>query len=310
MGNPNHKTPPFSREMDFRYGVLDSVAPGLRRFVCNNPSPFTFKGTNIYVIGEGRVAVVDPGPAPSHHLDALCEALKAETITHIIVTHCHADHSAAMNELKARTGAPTYGMPRSADDPAVGAIGPSGRRSIIPVAFDIALKHESRIEGEGWNLQALHTPGHAPDHLCFFWESENALFSGDHVMGWNTSVIAPPEGNMGDYLRALDFLMERKEAVYYPAHGAPIWQPQRFVKALIFHRRWREQEILEALRAGATTIAEMVARMYAGLDPSLGAAASLSVFAHLEHMVAKGTVGLARPGPLTMDQVFALLSQK
>lgn len=310
MSNPKHKTPPFLREMDFQYGVLQRIAPGLRRLVCNNPSPFTFKGTNLYVIGDGRVAVIDPGPASGEQLDVLCDALKGETITHILVTHCHADHSGAADALKARTGAPTCGMPRGASAPSAGAKGPSGRSFIIPVAFDIPLQHGSYIEGDGWGVQAIHTPGHAPDHLCFYLAGENILFSGDHVMGWNTSVIAPPEGNMGDYMRSLDFLIERREAAYYPAHGSPIDQPQRFVKALIFHRRWREMEIVDSLRAGPTTIAAMVPRIYNGLDPSLVGAAALSVFAHLEYMAEKGTVTAKKPGPLTMEQEFALVEQR
>ena len=306
MSNPKHKTPPFLRDMDFQYGVLERIAPGLRRIVCNNPSAFTFKGTNLYVLGEGKVAVIDPGPASGEQLDVLCDALKGETITHILVTHCHADHSGAVAALKARTGAPALGMPRAAGAPSAGAKGPSGRSFIVPVAFDVALQHGSRIEGDGWEVQAIHTPGHAPDHLCFYMPRENILFSGDHVMGWNTTVIAPPEGNMGDYMRALDFLIERKDAAYYPGHGAPIHEPQRFVKALIFHRRWREMEIVESLRAGLTTIGEMVPRIYNGLDPSLSGAAALAVFAHLEYMAEKGRVTARKPGPLTVDQEFAL----
>ncbi len=306
MSNPGHKTPPFSRDMAFQYGVLERIAPGLRRIVCHNPSPFTFKGTNLYVIGEGNVAVIDPGPASGEQLDVLCDALGNEIVTHILVTHCHADHSGAAEALKARTGAPVYGMPRAAGQLSAGAKGPSGRSFIIPVAFDIPLQHGGRIEGDGWEIQAIHTPGHAPDHLCFHLRGPNILFSGDHVMGWNTSVVAPPEGHMGSYMRGLEFLLERKDAAYFPGHGAPINEPQRFVKALIFHRRWREMEITEALRAGLRTIGEMVPRIYNGLDTSLTGAASLAVLAHLEYMAEKGTVAALKPGPLTMEQEFAL----
>ncbi len=153
--------------MDFRYGVLEPIAPGLRRIVCQNPSPLTFKGTNLYVVGEGNVAVVDPGPASGEQLDVLRDTLKGETITHILVTHCHADHSGAAEALKERTGAPTYGMPRSASAPSAGAKGPSGKSFIVPVVFDVPLEHGSQIPGDGWEIQAIHTPGHAPDHLCF-----------------------------------------------------------------------------------------------------------------------------------------------
>ncbi len=306
MTNPKHKTPPFSREMEFQYGVLERIAPGLRRIVCRNPSAFTFKGTNLYVIGEGNVAVVDPGPADGEQLDVLRDALAGETITHILVTHCHSDHSGAAEALKARTGALTCGMPRAAGDPSVGAKGPSGKSFVIPVAFDIPLEHGSKVVGDGWELQAIHTPGHAPDHLCFALPDQDILFSGDHVMGWNTSVIAPPEGHMGSYMRSLDFLMERKDATYFPGHGAPIYEPQRFVKALVFHRRWREMEIVESLRSGLSSISEMVPRIYNGLDPSLKGAAALAVLAHLQYMTEKGTVAARKAGPLTMDQEFAL----
>jgi glyoxylase-like metal-dependent hydrolase (beta-lactamase superfamily II) len=307
LTDPKHKTPPFSRAMDFRYGALESLAPGLRRIVCQNPGPFTFKGTNLYVIGEGKVAVVDPGPQPCEQLDVLLNELNGETVAHILLTHCHADHSGAADALKQRTGALTCGMPRPADAPQAGAKGPSGRSFVIPVAFDVPLQHGDTVEGEGWQLQAIHTPGHAPDHLCFFWPERNILFSGDHVMGWNTSVVAPPEGHMGAYLRSLEVLMERKEAAYYPAHGAPVHEPQRYVKALMFHRRWREMEVVEAMRAGLTSIPDMVARIYTGLDPSLTRAASLSVFAHLEYLVEKGMATALEPGSLALDQEFSLV---
>jgi len=307
LSHPKHKTPPFSREMAFRYGLLEDIAPGVRRIVCENPGPLTFKGTNLYVLGEGDVAVVDPGPAPAAQLDVLCAALGKEKISHILVTHCHADHSGAVAALKARTGAITCGMPRSPHDPAIGAKGPSGRNFVAPVDFDVRLGHGSRIASGSWEAQAIHTPGHAPDHLCYHVPGENILFSGDHVMGWNTSVIAPPEGHMGSYLRALEFLMERNETVYFPGHGAPIREPQRFVKALLFHRRWRETEILEAMRSGMTTIAAMVPHIYNGLDPALSGAASLAVLAHLEHMGEKGMVAGLKPGPLSLDQEFTIV---
>ncbi len=280
----------------------------MRRVVCQNPGPLTFKGTNLYVIGEGAVAVVDPGPASGEQIDLLLDALKGETIAHIFITHAHADHSGAAAALKQRTGALLCGMPRRADDPSVGAKGPTGGSFVAPVAFDIALKHWDRVESGGFRIQALHTPGHAPDHLCYYLPGANILLSGDHVMGWNTSVIAPPEGHMGSYLRSLEFLLERKEAAYYPAHGAPVLEPRRYVKALIFHRRWREMEIVEAMRAGLASIPEMVARIYEGLHPSLTRAASLSVFAHLEHMIEKGMVAVRNPRLPALNQEFSLVT--
>ncbi len=299
------KTPPFSREMKFKYGALEEVAPSLRRLVCHNPSAFTFKGTNLYVLGQGEVAVVDPGPASGEQLDALLAALNGEKVTHIFVTHCHGDHTGAVEALKARTGAKTYGMPRAASG--VERKGPSGRSFVIPVHFDNPLQDGSRVTGKDWEIEAVHTPGHAPDHLCYSMKGQATLLSGDHVMGWNTSVIAPPEGHMGSYMRSLERLMDREERVYFPGHGGPINEPHRFVKALIFHRRWREAEILECLQAGITTISEMVPRIYSGIEPALSGAAAMAVLAQLEYLIEKEIVGMREPGPLGLDREFTLL---
>jgi glyoxylase-like metal-dependent hydrolase (beta-lactamase superfamily II) len=306
LSTEHPKTPPFSREMTFKYGTLEPVAPGLRRIVCHNPGPFTFKGTNLYVIGEGEVAVADPGPSSSDQLDVLAGSLMDETITHILITHCHSDHTGAVAALKERTGALACGMPRAADDPALGKLGPSGRSPIVPVRFDIPLRHGSTVSGPGWEAEAIHTPGHAPDHLCFYLPNQDVLLSGDHVMGWNTSVVAPPEGHMGSYMRSLELLMERKDSVYFPGHGGPIKDPQRYVKALIFHRRWRESEVIDCLRAGLVSAGDMVSRIYSGLEPSLSRAAALAVLAQLEFLAERGMVVARKPGPLAIDQEFEL----
>ncbi len=309
LSTEHAKPLPFSREMDFKYEALEQVAPGLRRIVCQNPGPFTFKGTNLYVIGEGEVAVVDPGPDAEDQIDVLLDALKGERITHILVTHCHSDHSGAVAALRALTGALTVGMTRPANDASIGANGPSGRSFVVPVDFDLAIEDESRVAGSGWEAIAIHTPGHAPDHLCFFLPAQKILLSGDHVMGWNTSVIAPPEGNMGSYMRSMERLLERKEPViYFPGHGGPIREPQRYVKALMIHRYWRESQITDCLRGGLHTISEMVTRIYAGLDPSLSRAAALSLYAQLEFMAEKGAIITQNGGPPAMDQQFLLAS--
>jgi glyoxylase-like metal-dependent hydrolase (beta-lactamase superfamily II) len=294
--------------MKFEYGVLQQVAPGLRRFVCHNPGPFTFKGTNTYVLGRGKVAVIDPGPAPGEQLDLLCQQLSGETVTHILLTHCHSDHSGAAALLKERTGAQLCGMPRAPDDPSINGTGPSGGSFVTSATYDLPLAGGEKITGDGWEAEAIRTPGHAPDHLCFAISGQNMLLSGDHVMGWNTSVVAPPEGNMGHYMRSLELLMAREEASYYPGHGGPIAEPQRFVKALIFHRRWRESEIGECLREGLSKIDEVVSRLYAGIEPALTRAAAMAVLAQLEFMIEKGMVKMLRPGPLAMDQEFVLAS--
>jgi glyoxylase-like metal-dependent hydrolase (beta-lactamase superfamily II) len=294
--------------MKFEYGVLQHVAPGLRRFVCHNPGPFTFKGTNTYVLGRGKVAVIDPGPAPGEQLDLLCQQLSGETVTHILLTHCHSDHSGAAALLKERTGAQLCGMPRAPDDPSINGTGPSGGSFVTSATYDLPLAGGEKITGDGWEAEAIRTPGHAPDHLCFAISGQNMLLSGDHVMGWNTSVVAPPEGNMGHYMRSLELLMAREEASYYPGHGGPIAEPQRFVKALIFHRRWRESEIGECLREGLSKIDEVVSRLYAGIEPALTRAAAMAVLAQLEFMIEKGMVKMLRPGPLAMDQEFVLAS--
>ena len=313
MSTSDYNTPPLSREtsfksreMRFKYGALERVAPGLRRIVCHNPSPFTFKGTNLYVIGEGEVAVVDPGPDASAQLNVLAQTLAGEIVTHILVTHAHADHSGAVAALRARTGALTCGMPRRAGDPSIGKAGPSGQNYVVPVEFDVPLRDGGAVAGSNWEIEAVHTPGHAPDHLCFYLPRQNILLTGDHVMGWNTSVIFPPEGHMGSYMRSLEFLLERGEDVYFPAHGAPIQEPQRYVKALIFHRRWRENEILECLRDGLSSVGEIVRRMYGGIQPSLSGAAALTLLAQIEFLVEKGVVTARKPGPLALDQEFVL----
>ena len=197
-------------------------------------------------------------------------------------------------------------MPRQAGQPGADAKGPHGHNFIIPVDYDVPLQHGGRLAGPGFEIEAVHTPGHAPDHLCYRLKGADILLSGDHVMGWNTSVIAPPEGHMGSYMRSLELLMQRKDAIYFPAHGGPVREPRRYVKALIFHRRWREGEIAECIRAGTASIAGMVARMYAGIDPGLVGAAALAVLAQLEFMAEKGAVIMLKPGPLTLDQEFAL----
>ena len=297
---------PFNQEMRFEYGVAQEVAPGVRRLVAPNPGPMTQNGTNTYIVGRGKVAVIDPGPDDEDHRAALLATLaqKGERIAHILLTHTHLDHCAGVEALRRVTGAQTAGF-GSAGLRESHTLGPGGR-SFADGNFkpDIALTDSDVLAGEDWELSALHTPGHAPDHLCYAFAPAQALFSGDHVMGWNTSVIAPPEGHMDTYLASLHRLLSREHPVYFPGHGARIEQPQRLVKAFIMHRRWRENEIVEAMRAGSQTVPEITDRVYAGLPDHLTRAAQLSVLAHLERLVEHGRA--AASGQVSLDASFEL----
>lgn len=277
---------PFRRDLDFEYGVLETVTPLIRRIVARNPSPFTADGTGTYVVGHGRVAVIDPGPKLPEHIEALLRSLRGETVTHILVTHTHADHSPASAAVKRATGAPTYGFgPHAAG--AGPAVEEGGDREFVP---DRVMREGDAVEGPGWRLEAVHTPGHTSNHLCFALPQERVLFSGDHVMGWSTSVIAPPDGNMGDYMRSLAKLLAREDAAYFPTHGPAISDPQAFVQAFIDHRRDREAAILARLAEGDTEIPAIVRTVYVGLPKALERAAGRSVLAHLIELVAHGKV--------------------
>jgi glyoxylase-like metal-dependent hydrolase (beta-lactamase superfamily II) len=278
---------PFDLSFDAPYEQPAAVAPRIRRLLARNPSPFTFKGTGVTIIGQGKVAVIDPGPDDPEHLMALRAALAGETVTHILVTHTHRDHSPAARALKEWTGAKTFGFgphPRGQDENGA-IVEEGGDRSFIP---DVRVRDGDIIEGADLTIECVHTPGHLPNHVCYALREEQALFTGDHVMGWSTSVVAPPDGDMGDYLASLQKLLPRDDAVYWPTHGGPIRDTKSFVAAYIAHRQEREAQILAALRDGVTVIPDMVRRIYRGLDPRLTAAASLSVLAHLIHLVKQG----------------------
>jgi glyoxylase-like metal-dependent hydrolase (beta-lactamase superfamily II) len=276
------------RDFTCDYGVLETVSPLIRRIVARNPGPFTFRGTGTYVVGRGQVAVIDPGPALAEHVDALLQALSGETLTHIVITHTHRDHSPAAAAVKAATGAPTYGFgPHGRGGEAVEE---GGDMDFVP---DRVMKDGDAVEGPGWRLEALHTPGHTSNHLCFALPQERALFSGDHVMGWSTTVIAPPDGDMAAYMRSLDKLRRRDETIYWPTHGAPIKTPQPHLRALIAHRRMRRDAIHAALKDAPSTPLELVAKVYEKLDPRLVRAASRSVLAHLLELAEDGKVAAA-----------------
>lgn len=290
---------PFSREFEFTPGVAEEVAPGLRRLVANNPGPYTFKGTNSYIVGSGQVALIDPGPDDEAHRAALFAELdkRGERVSHIFLTHTHRDHSAGLPKLAEITGAPVLGYGSTTASREAARLHP-GSDDILDAEFtpDQPLKGGERIAGGDWELEALFTPGHAPDHLCFALGGGQTLLSGDHVMGWNTTVVAPPEGHMGAYIASLEKLLGRPEAVYFPGHGGRVDQAPRLVKAFIMHRRWREQQILDCIRQGLVTIDLIVPRIYEGIASALRDAAAYSVLAHLELLAETGRV-LAEPHP-------------
>lgn len=291
---------PYVRDMTFEYGKADRVSPMIRRVVAGNPSAFTFHGTGTYIVGHGAVAVIDPGPLLDSHVDALVRALGWERVTHIVVTHTHRDHSPAARPLKQATGAPTYGFGPHGSGRADGGgeVEEGADRDFVP---DIRVRDGDRIEGDGWTLEAVHTPGHTSNHLCYALLEENALFPGDHVMGWSTTVVSPPDGDMRAYMRSLERLWVRGEEVFWPTHGPPITEPRTFVAALLAHRHEREDQILACLAHDAATIPEMVEIMYADVGHHLHAAAARSVLSHLIHMVETGRVRCdGPPGPDTV----------
>jgi glyoxylase-like metal-dependent hydrolase (beta-lactamase superfamily II) len=288
---------PFRREFSFEYGRLEPVAPMIRRIVARNPSPFAFRGTGTYVVGNGDVAVIDPGPDLVEHVEALLAGLSGERVTDILITHTHRDHSPAAQALKNATGAPTYGFgPHAGGKRGDAAVEEGGDWDFVP---DVTVKDGDQIAGNGWRFEAVHTPGHTSNHLCFALPDSGVLFSGDHVMGWSTSVVAPPDGDMAAYLASLDKLLNRPDAVYWPTHGPAITEPQQHVRAFIAHRREREAGILDCLRAGAGEINAVVERLYVGLQPGLRRAAGRSVHAHLIDLVRRGVV--ESDGPPTLD---------
>ena len=295
---------PFKKTMEFVYGEPKELAPDVLRLVANNPSPFTFHGTNTYLIGTRELALIDPGPADDAHIAAIMKTAGTRPITHIFITHTHRDHTDGLERLQKATGAKVAARGRAAWEAGALRLSPSGAEFIdMDFKPDIVLDDRDVVTGSDWALEAIFTPGHAPDHLSFADASRKVLFCGDHIMSWNTTVVAPPEGNMADYMRSLERLLPREETVFLPGHGGRIEQPTRMVKAYIVHRRWREQAILDAIRSGNTTIAGIVAQVYQGLDPKLINAASLSVLAHVEHLISRDLVSCE--GPPSFDRPLA-----
>lgn len=299
---------PFNRDFPLKPGVVEEPVPGVRRLLCNNPSPFTFTGTNSYIIGKGNVAIIDPGPDDEAHLNALLDAVRGETVTHIFVTHTHLDHSPGVPRIKAATGAVVYAEgPHRASRPKYASEMRSSEsgadRAFRP---DVMVKDGEVVAGDGWRLQAVTTPGHTANHMAFAWSERGLSFVGDHVMGWSTSIVAPPDGSMADYMVSLEKLTRRDEQLYFSGHGPEIPDAVRFVHFMIRHRKAREASILHRLSKGEADIPAIVRASYIGIDPRLTNAAGYSVLAHLEDLVARGIV--ATDGDPTIDSVYRQVS--
>jgi glyoxylase-like metal-dependent hydrolase (beta-lactamase superfamily II) len=292
---------PFDKSFDLEPDRVKEVAPLVRAVAANNPSPFTFKGTVSYIIGRGKVAILDPGPDDDAHVAALLDAVRGETVTHIFVTHTHRDHSPAVPKVKAATGAKVFaeGPHRLARPLHIGETRRLDASADMDFRPDVALADGETVSGDGWTLQALTTPGHTANHMAFAFPESDLVFSGDHVMGWSTTIVAPPDGAMSDYMASLHKLAKRSEPTYLPGHGNPVRNAQRYVQHLIQHRHGREASILHRLGKGAADIPTIVKAVYIGLDPRLIGAAGLSVLAHLEELVARGAVTTDGPASIT-----------
>jgi len=285
----------FDRAFDLKPGRPAEVAPGVRALVANNPGPFTFAGTVSYIIGgggRGKVAILDPGPDDEAHIAALLDAVRGETVSAILVTHTHRDHSPAVPKIKAATGATVYaeGPHRLARPLNIGEASRLDAGADLDFRPDVALADGAVLTGDGWTIEAITTPGHTANHMAYALKEADLIFSGDHVMAWSTPIVAPPDGAMSDYMASLQKLSRRREPLYLPGHGGPVHDAPRFVQSYIRHRQAREASILHRLGKGAADIPTLVKAIYIGLDPRLSGAAGLSVLAHLEDLVARGIV--------------------
>jgi glyoxylase-like metal-dependent hydrolase (beta-lactamase superfamily II) len=297
---------PFVSMPPFEYGRADAVSPLIRRVIANNPGPFTFTGTGTYIVGRpdkgAGVAVIDPGPLDDAHLDALLAAVAGRRVSHVLVTHTHRDHAPLARPFAGAVGAPILAArPPARTIHASNLLDEDDDETFAP---DVVLSGGEVVAGDGWTMEALATPGHASNHMAFVLREENALFSGDHVMGWSTTVVAPPDGDMAAYMDSLDRVIGHGFSTLWPTHGAPVTAPGPFLAAYKAHRLAREAQIVVRLAAGDRRISEMVPTLYAAVDSRLWPAASLSVWAHLIALEGAGRVR-ARPGP-AIDAEWAL----
>jgi glyoxylase-like metal-dependent hydrolase (beta-lactamase superfamily II) len=282
----------FDKVFAPHYGEAIEIAPDVQRITVNNPSPFTFHGTNSYLIGRDTLALIDPGPIDEAHKAVLLRAIGGRPVSHIFVSHTHRDHSPLASILKDELGALVvaegpHRPSRALHMGEINLLDASGDTGFMP---DIRVPDDVLIEGDGWALRTIHTPGHTANHVVFALEGSGILFSADHVMAWATSIVAPPDGSMSDYMASLDRLLARQDRVLLPGHGGPVTRPKTFMRGLKAHRKMRERAVLERVKKGDRTIAEMVRVIYRETDPRLHGAAALSVLAHLEDLVARGLV--------------------
>jgi glyoxylase-like metal-dependent hydrolase (beta-lactamase superfamily II) len=283
----------FDRDLVTEAGRVDVIGPGIRRVLAPNPSVFTFLGTGTYIVGTGTVAVIDPGPADEVHIDALARALDGETVTHIVCTHTHSDHSPGSRMLRDRVGGSIVGCAPHPEGDTTNitedaTASTNDSEDTEPREHfdadhrpDWLMQEGDKIGGPGWTLDAVFTPGHIANHLCFAFPEQSVLFSGDHVMAWSTSVVSPPTGDLNDYLHSLDKVRLRSEATYWPTHGPAVKDPRSYVHELLQHRHHRTAQVIEQLGGGPKTIPQLVEQMYPGLDPTLFKAAGSSVLSHL-----------------------------
>jgi len=301
---------PFDKSFGLIPGKAKEVVPGVRAVVANNPGPFTFKGTVSYIVGRGEVAILDPGPDDDTHIGALLDAVRGETVTHIFVTHTHRDHSPAVPKVKAATGATVFaqGPHRLARPLHIGETRRLDASADMDFLPDVKLADGETVGGKSWTLEAVTTPGHTANHMAYAFKERDLLFAGDHVMAWSTTIVAPPDGAMSDYMASLRKLARRPEPLYLPGHGAPVRDAPRYVQFLIRHRLGREASILHRLGKGNADIPTVVKAVYIGLDARLVGAAALSTLAHLEDLVARGIV--ATDGPPSIGGVYRLTERR
>lgn len=297
---------PYRRELEFEYGQVERVGPRIRRVIAKNPSPFTLYGTGTYILGNGEVAVIDPGPADPQHIQAILDATRGETITHVLITHTHTDHSPGCALLKKRMDVTSYAYgPHGAGKLEEGVpVEEGGDMEFVP---DVLVRHGDIIEGGDWSVECVYTPGHTSNHVCYQLREDQALFTGDHIMGWSTSIISPPDGDMAAYMASLELMLQRDDKVYWPTHGPRIEHPEELVLAFIEHRREREAQILACIAKGVGKIRDMVPIMYTSTPEFMYPAAARSVLAAVEYLVKKGD--LASDNGISIDSTYHLPTQ-